>query len=334
MLRKILRGRYMEEPAGHRIDYQQFVFTIEPEEPLILPSYKGSTLRGGFGYAFKRIACAIRNKECLDCILKERCVYSYIFETAPPSDSKIMRKYKTAPHPFVIEPPIEKRRGYMPGDHVHFGLTLIGRAIGFLPYFIYAFDELGKIGIGKGKTKYTLKSVSCGEKAIYESDTKTLHSSGILTLTFLHSASFTHDSAAKEKKSVRLSFITPTRLLYDGRLSIDLEFHILIRQLIRRIALLYYFHCGGDTSEVDFKGIIEKSQEVKVKSRNLHWYDWQRYSGRQNISIKMGGFVGDIVFEGDLEPFMQLIKAGAALHVGKGTAFGLGKYEIVKDANE
>ncbi len=43
----------------------------------------------------------------------------------------------------------------------------------------------------------------------------------------------------------------------------------------------------------------------------------------------MGGFVGDITFEGDIEPFMPIIKAGEVIHVGKGTGFGLGKYAIM-----
>jgi len=321
----------MAKPAGHHINYQQFVFTIDPEEPLILPSYKGSTLRGGFGYAFRRIVCAIRNKECPDCILKERCVYSYVFETVPPSDTKIMRKYPTAPHPFVIEPPNERRRGYKPGDKIDFGLTLIGKAVDYLPYFIYAFAELGQIGIGKGKAKYQLKSVSCGEKTIYDSASKTLKACSSSYLFFPQSLSFPFDRAGRGMRTVSLFFSTPTRLVFDGHLNIDLEFHIFIRQLLRRIALLYYFHCGGDTAEWDFKGIIEKSKEVKVKRRNLHWYDWQRYSGRQGTRMKLGGFVGTITFEGPVGPFIPIIEAGEILHVGKGTAFGLGKYAVVKD---
>ncbi len=114
-----------------------FSFNVKALEPIILPPYKGSTLRVGFGYAFKRVVCAIRDKECPNCLLKEKCVYSYVFETPPPSDTKIMRKYKSAPHPFVIEPPSERRRGYKPGDEINFGLILIGRAIDYLPYSIY-----------------------------------------------------------------------------------------------------------------------------------------------------------------------------------------------------
>ncbi len=320
------------------LQISKFLFTIVPNEPLILPAYKGSTFRGGFGYAFKRVVCAIRDKECPDCLLKEKCIYSYVFETPPPSDTRMMRKYKAAPHPFVIEPPPEERRGYKPGDEIKFGITLIGRAIDYLPYFIYTFDELGKMGIGKGKAKYELKTVvaaPCGspfvngkERIIYDSDTK--------TLKFFEPASIDIGFPTLEKggkggffnNKLTVNFLTPTRILYDGSLTLDLEFHVLMINLLRRLSLLYYFHCNGDPSEWDFKGMIEKAKEVKVKEKNLRWYDWSRYSGRQETRIKMGGFVGEITFEGDIEPFKSLIKAGELLHVGKGTGFGLGKYEV------
>ncbi|MGB9716175.1 MAG: CRISPR system precrRNA processing endoribonuclease RAMP protein Cas6, partial [Thermodesulfovibrionales bacterium] len=113
-------------------------------------------------------------------------------------------------------------------------------------------------------------------------------------------------------------------------LTLDLEFHILIRNLLRRLSLLSYFHCGGEPAELDFKKIIEMAKRVNLKERNLRWYDWERYSTRQDTRMKMGGFVGDIIFEGYIEPFMPFIKAGEILHVGKGTSFGLGKYEIVE----
>jgi CRISPR-associated endoribonuclease Cas6 len=322
--------------AQYSIEYKQFRFGITALEPLILPTYKGSTFRGGFGYAFKRVVCAIRDKECPDCILKEKCVYSYVFETPPPSDTKIMRKYKAAPHPFVIEPPPEKRRGYKPGDDLKFGLILIGRSIDYLPYFIYTFDELGKLGIGKGKARYELKEVSCDGKTIYDSRSKTLKSfspvSLSLTIPTLAKSLSNYPPLTKGGvggfygEQLTLDFLTPTRILYDSHLTLDLEFHILIRNLLRRLSLLYYFHCNGDPSDWNFKEIIERAKEVKVKEKNLRWYDWERYSGRQETRIKMGGFVGDITFKGNIEPFIPLIKAGEVLHVGKGTGFGLGKY--------
>ncbi|MBI4847715.1 MAG: CRISPR system precrRNA processing endoribonuclease RAMP protein Cas6 [Nitrospirae bacterium] len=320
--------------------FKKFEFQLAPQEPILLPSYKGSTLRGGFGNAFKKVVCAIRSKECTDCLLKEKCVYSYVFETPPLSDTKIMRNYTSAPHPFIIEPPPEKRQSYTPKDEITFGLTLIGKAIDYLPYFVYTFDELGKMGIGKGRGKYVLQTVNIQNsrfktdsksKTIYSSDTKTLmpFEPSFLNLEFAILNSERSEGILNLQSSIlNLSFLTPTRIIYDGHLTLDLEFHILIRQLLRRISLLAYFHCGLDTSDWDFKGIIEKAKEVKVSKRTLKWYDWERYSARQDTRMKMGGFLGEITFEGDIEPFMPLIAAGEILHVGKGTSFGLGQFKI------
>ncbi|MBU2261349.1 MAG: CRISPR-associated protein Cas6, partial [Proteobacteria bacterium] len=93
----------------------KFELSIQAIDPIILPPYKGSTLRGGFGNAFKKVVCALKEKECTVCILKEKCIYSYVFETPPPAGARVMRKYPSVPHPFVIEPPPERKMGYTPG---------------------------------------------------------------------------------------------------------------------------------------------------------------------------------------------------------------------------
>ena len=266
----------------------------------------------------------MKDKECGECILKGKCIYSYVFETPPPPDTKMMRKYEAAPHPFVIEPPLERKRGYKPGDNLTFGLVLIGKAIEYLPYFIYTFDELGKVGIGKGKGKFVLMQVTCGDETIYHIDSKTVKS--------FKTASFSLDGVPTDDASpgkLRLSLLTPTRLFFDGQVTFEIEFHMLVRNLLRRLSLLCYFHCNGDPSSWDFKGMIDKANEVQVTDRKVKWYDWERYSGRQDRRIKMGGLVGDITFSGDLLPFMPLINAGEVVHVGKGATFGLGKYSVV-----
>jgi hypothetical protein len=139
--------------------FGQFEFVLRTLDNIRLPAYKGSTIRGGFGHAFKKVVCVNKDKVCESCLLKGKCVYSYIFETPPPSNTSKMRKYPFAPHPFVITPPLEEKRTYREGDTLCFELTLIGKSIDFLPYFIYTFDELGRMGIGKGKGKYQLEEV-------------------------------------------------------------------------------------------------------------------------------------------------------------------------------
>ncbi len=78
------------------------------------------------------MVCAVRKNDCSDCLLKHRCAYSYVFETPPPPDTAIMRKYPKAPHPFVIEPPDEDKQVYKPGEALEFSLVLIGRGREYL----------------------------------------------------------------------------------------------------------------------------------------------------------------------------------------------------------
>ena len=80
---------------------------------------------------------------------------------------------------------------------------------------------------------------------------------------------------------------------------------------------------------MDFRGLIEKAATVKQTQSDIRWYNWKRYSTRQEAWMSLGGIVGSVLYEGDLSGFMPLLRLGEYVHVGKGTSFGLGKYDIV-----
>jgi CRISPR/Cas system endoribonuclease Cas6 (RAMP superfamily) len=119
-------------------------------------------------------------------------------------------------------------------------------------------------------------------------------------------------------------------LKFEGELTSDLKFHILFRNLLRRISLLSYFHCGEEI-KVDFRSLIKESEAIQTQKSNLRWYDWERYSGRQDTRMKLGGFIGRVTFSGALDYFWPYLSLGEFIHVGKGSSFGLGKYEILKN---
>ena len=58
-----------------------YTFTCQLQAEAMLPEYKGSTLRGGFGAAFKNVVCALKRRECDDCPLRGNCLYAVVFET-------------------------------------------------------------------------------------------------------------------------------------------------------------------------------------------------------------------------------------------------------------
>jgi hypothetical protein len=109
--------------------FSRFIFSARCKTTISLPSYSGSTLRGGFGHAFRRVVCALKGKECKDCLLRDQCIYAYVFETPVPDDAQMMRKYTVAPHLFILEPSLNNQRTCEEGEEISFGLTLIGRAI-------------------------------------------------------------------------------------------------------------------------------------------------------------------------------------------------------------
>lgn len=341
----------------------KFRFTVCAKEHIRFPNYKGSAFRGGFGYTFKRVVCVIRDKKCDDCLLKQKCIYSYIFETPPPEDAEMLRLYPKVPHPFVIEPPITEKQTFEPGEEFSFHLILIGNAIDYLPYFIYTFTELGKQGIGQGRGKYDLiqvEGIDTGDNAvqIYNNKTQTLtnhypvihaHQLNSAELAYPVSSPCEGEDEGGVKNSVTMSscklgegdsqgenhrntttisLLTPMRFRFDGHITDKIEFHVLIRNLLRRISSLSYFHCG-EKFQVDFKGLIEKSSAVMLVKSDIHWYDWKRYSTRQEEWMSLGGVTGAVSYEGDLSDFMLLLNLGEYVHVGKGTSFGLGKYEIL-----
>jgi hypothetical protein len=81
------------------------------------------------------------------------CVYPYVFETAVPNKEG-KQQDMDVPHPFIIEPPLDQKRRYGINDRLDFDLILIGRAVGYMPYLIFAFEEVGRVGVGKNYGQY------------------------------------------------------------------------------------------------------------------------------------------------------------------------------------
>ena len=314
----------------NKLSFASFVFHLRATTELHLPPYKGSTLRGAFGIVFKDTVCVMDHRDCDRCILRLKCAYPYIFDTPIPQGSVRMRKYERAPHPFVIEPPLDTSTSYEHGSSLSFGLTLIGKAIDYLPYFIYTFERLGRErGIGRGRGGFEVDRVGWvdaegAEKEVYNGQKKVLSNSfRPLTIREVFLPLETRDS-----ELVTVVYLTPTRITYNGHLHAAPDFHVIIRSLLRRLSNLAYFHCGEEL-KLDFKGIIERAKEIKISDGDVRWHDWERYSARQDTRLKMGGFVGRVEYRGELGEFVPLLKLGEKIHLGKGTGFGLGKYKII-----
>lgn len=292
-----------------------------------LPPYLGSTIRGAFGLALRQSCCVLRRQECSTCMLRSRCVYCYVFETPLTGSGDRERRYASAPHPFVLDLDMVSPGVREAGGTFSFGVTLIGRAVDFLPYFVHAFQRMGELGLGRGRGTFELSRVvsrgggnGCAE-AIY--------SDGELRLpqTFLtvEDALLKAENAAE----MELRFETPVRFVERGELCREPRFRTLVGHLLRRLENLARVHCDG-SSEWIYGSLLERAAEVELTVNETRWHDWERYSGRQDRKMKLGGLVGRVVYRGDLPPFEPLLALGRWIHVGKSTSFGLGRYEVAR----
>lgn len=304
----------------------RFRLTLKARTGLALPEYKGSALRGGFGHVFRRIACLGSEGGSGECLLGERCVYHYIFETPPPAGSVVLGKIPTAPHPFILEPPLETKRFYEPGEQLVFRLVLIGKAIDYLAYFIYAFDELGRVGLGRGKGRYTLETVASLDAngtafPLYGNGRKALQGT-------VHPLTVADLPLPIVSPFLTIRFLTPTRLKFADHLSDECEFHVLMRSLLRRTAMLNYFHCGG-SFPTEQRELVDQARAVRRVESQIRWVDWERFSNRQQARMLLGGIVGRVTFQGEYAQFLPYLVVGTYTHVGKAATFGLGQYEVV-----
>ncbi len=313
--------------------------TLQALESLQLPAFKGSALRGGFGHTFKRLVC-VQPRACdKHCHAGNICPYGYIFETTPPENSEVLRNFQGIPRPFVIQSPAERRSQILSGEQLSFGLTLVGHGINYLPYFIAVFRQLGQVGLGRNRGRYRLLTVEAvrpdGEKTepIYHAETETIRT----VEATINSESLAARAAILPPDRLTIDFLTPTRLRHKGIwIHTGPSFQALAKVLLGRISSLSYFHCGQHF-EADFRGLIDRAAGVQIAHSETRWEDWSRFSGRQKQRVRMGGLMGRVTYEGDLQDYLPLLALGELVHVGKGTVFGNGQYHIgqtQEDTNE
>lgn len=303
-----------------------YTFQCRFNTPAFLPVFKGSTLRGAFGHALKRIACALRQQECDKCLLFSSCAYAFLFEVEKTTsiDSERSRMVHR-PHPYVLVPPDETKRLYETDDSFSFDIILFGPANQYLPHVFYAVQEIGKSGLGK-KTR----APGCFRIETVQHDGNTIFSGADLQVRHSLKQIAVQDHAIKPFDRLSLSISTPLRLKHLNRLQSVLPFHLLARSVLRRISTLEAAYGNGEP-DLDYRGMVKRAHSVEIVRSNCRWVDTKRYSNRQHSTMKFGGIQGDILYQGSaVAEILPLLKYCEQTHLGKQTSFGLGRISAQK----
>jgi hypothetical protein len=306
--------------------------TMRVLEDAALPASKGAMLRGGFGYAFQRSACP---QPCWGaserCVVGALCPYRWVFETPHPPGVSHLHDLQDVPRPFVIEPPLDGRTHYAAGSALEFGLVLIGRGIDHLPYFLFAFEQLGRMGLGRHHARARLERVETlwpwqpTGSVIYQ-DGRVLSESAGLPLI---DASQIAVRAATLPPDVRLTLRTPLRVKTRGAFVETIDVGAIVQAASWRLNALATFH-GGGPWEVDHRALVEQARQITVEDAQARWVDWERTSTRGPAprNMKLGGIVGGAMLLGAPLEVRAVLLAGSLVHVGKACVFGHGGYRL------
>lgn len=309
-----------------------------------LPDYAGSLLRGQFGAALRNVACMTRQNNCTGCPLLDSCAYAQIFESSPrPAHS--LQKFSAVPNAYVVEPPLPP--GGLPSAHSTpgtgptaeigqgeafvFHQVLVGAAIGHLALVIFSWQRALSQGLTQSRSTADLLQVdwldACGS-----AHTIWHHDHPILAEHPAHLCVPDMPEASSNQQALHLHIHTPLRLQQQGhplRIS-QLAPRALVAAVARRVALVMEFHAQQPQWGTQVPAAVAQAEHLS-DTRHLQWFDWTRYSSRQQQEMTLGGVLGTWELQGPPEALAAVwpwLWLGQWLHVGKNATMGMGGYTL------
>jgi hypothetical protein len=123
--------------------------------------------------------------------------------------------------------------------------------------------------------------------------------------------------------------LTPVRIVEDGRLLKPHAFCFrpFLQRLLDRLESLSR-DFSDSRLEVDFAGLVEAAEGVRVVDNGLRWEEVYSFSTRQRRGTPISGLLGTVTLEAeDWSPFLVWLTWGQFTHVGKDAVKGNGWYE-------
>jgi hypothetical protein len=199
------------------------------------------------------------------------------------------------------------------------------------------FSELGRVGIGRTRTRYRLerivtRSANNGRSSeLYRADDNLVRADQMIRIGL---QDLLREVSALEGERRTIRFLTPTILRHnpEGRPGKSRPqrvpaFHVLVKRLRDRVNRLATCYCNEEL-DLDFRAFGEQAEAVQTESVRGRWLDRTRKT-RQKKPQDLGGFIGEITYKGEVTRFLPLLVLGQYLHVGKNAVFGNGWYEVV-----
>ena len=320
----------MENFTAHQLH-----FTCQVQTPILLNEHQGSAIRGALFHALRNQFCFNKKaKDCGECAVWATCPICFLVATRNPNSERGV----DVPRPYIIEPPLDGKISYQPGETLEFGLTMFAQALNLFPYLVLGSKALEQGGLGKklrredGRWRrgtFAVREIGALNRLSGERQPVLRAGDAMVSVPDLPVTNEQVQALAAQlpRERITLVFKTPTRIIEQSKLQHRPTFRPLIQRLHQRLRDLTREFTDA-TWELDLRQVMAEAEAVQAAEDQTRWVELDSFSTRRSTSTPMGGLVGQVTFEGDLEPFLPWLVWGEVVHVGKDAVKGNGGYEI------
>ena len=297
------------------LDFVRIECEISAEIPFPLTAALYNGLQN-FEEQFKTLCCLSGQEQCTSCTLQAGCPYRNVFNQTLSSDPEIVKLHQKPSLPFSSY--INDMDGYTSSCTV--GMVVIGTAVNFVEYFHTALLRTVEAAVSTVLTPaaYTVRSYSLDYQGIrHQIAPAECLLGGVVLLSGQHILKNTVNS-----DFVRLSLISPLRLLSNGSIAHRFDFGTFFRSQLRRCSSIFSYYGTGEL-DLDFALLSKAAQKIAVLD------DKTRYSQPPwTKRLNRAGLTGTVECTGLIEPMYSLLLLGSFFNAGKGAAFGSGFHQL------
>ncbi|NLY76726.1 MAG: hypothetical protein GX080_01395 [Tissierellia bacterium] len=144
------------------IKYTELVFKLKFLENTFLPKHKVLMLNGALLKVLLNLYC-INDKECSTCKIFSRCFIQKLLGNRYQANKPLILQSSSIQPYYLIECN-HKGTSFNQDQELIFKIRLLDKAIDYVSQFIYVFEQLSNIGIGKNRSKYQLIGIYNNKK--------------------------------------------------------------------------------------------------------------------------------------------------------------------------
>jgi hypothetical protein len=208
-------------------------------------------------------------------------------------------------------------------------ILFLGDSMQIVPLFLVLIDRLGELGLHKGMGRYALVAIEGEDASGYRSSLWHQGEDRMLLAPPQSDLGWWLELQGLAKKRMTIEFLTPARLLSQGKPLFRPDFAALFPFILRRVGQVLGQHLKTNLIE-NPDALIERAGGLEQLDNRLVWQDWrilERNPGKQEL----GGIVGSLTLKGEgLGELFWILKLGCLFNVGKGSSFGFGQYRFIE----